>query len=381
MGYREIAAGLRGRIEAGEISPGAYLPTERSLQDAHRASRTTVRRALALLVETGWAENLPGRGVVAARGYRRGALRRVACVDSDSYVARMLRVRLAERLASLGFELIPLGASVGQGMEPAFRQALDEGFAAVLVWAYEGFPDPELVGRLNRQLPIVALDHRLEGADCDLVSFDYERAAFEATEHLIRQGARRIGVVGMLDMLEITHQRFRGYLRAMFAHGLQPLPRDFVFFATSGHDEPDLSLLEARLCSQDRPDGFFVMQDTFAAAMVEVALRAGLGLPDDLRLAMLGDEVEVSVDERGMTAVAFDWDRLAEDAFELLRDRLDRLHRPSQVRLSPHHLIVRGLCGAASSEWTAADAAFRGFRDGGMEPRVAVQFGAVYPAR
>lgn len=374
FGYREIAAGLRERVEAGEIPAGSYLPTERKLQDAYGASRTTVRRALALLVETGWAEILPGRGVVAARGYRRGTTRQVACVDSDSYVARMLRVRLAERLRPLGFELVALGRSLGDPLEPALRQTMDEGFAAALVWTYEGFPDPDLVGRLSRQLPIVALDHRLEGSNSDLVSFDYERAAFDATEHLIRQGARRIGVVGMLDMLEITHHRFRGYLRAMFAHGLQPQPRDFIFFATSGHDEPDVSILEARLRSGDRPDAFFIMQDSFAADTVATGLRAGLMLPRDLKLATLGDEYDISVDEFGMTTIAFDWERLAEDAFALLRERLDRLHRPSQTRVSPHHLIVRGLCGAAPSEWTREEAALRGFRSDGTAPRAARRF-------
>lgn len=371
-GYRAITASLRGRIEAGEIPAGSYLPTERELQDAYGASRTTVRRALASLVETGWAEALPGRGVVAARGYRRGTTRRVACIDNDSYVARMLRIRLAERLRELELELVALGRD--QGMESALQSTLDEGYAAAFVWTYEGFPNRELVTHVNRQLPIIALDHRLEGADGDLVSFDYERAAFDATEHLVRQGARRIGVVGMMDMLEINHQRFRGYLRAMFAHGLQPQPRDFVFFATSGHDAPDVSLLEARLRSGDRPDALFVMQDSFAAETVAAALRAGLFLPHDLKLATLGDDFDVSVDDLAMTAIAFDWERLAEEAFTLLRQRLENLHRPSQTRLVPHHLIVRGLCGAPGSEWTPEVEMVRGFRADGTAARAETSF-------
>ena len=371
-GYRVITTLLQGRIAAGEIPTGSYLPTERELQDAYGASRTTVRRALASLVETGWAEALPGRGVIAARGYRRGTTRRVACIDNDSYVARMLRVRLASRLREQGLELVTLGR--GQGMEQALQSTLEEGCAAAFVWTYEGFPNRDLVGDVARQLPIVALDHPLEGADGDLVSFDYEQAAFDATEHLIRQGARRIGVVGMMDMLEINHQRFRGYLRAMFAHGLQPQPRDFVFFATSGHDAPDVSLLETRLRSGDRPDALFVMQDSFATETVATALRSGLFLPHDLKLATLGDDYDVSMDDLGMTAIAFDWEGLAEDAFTLLRQRLESLHRPSQTRLVPHHLIVRGLCGAPPSDWTPEKEMVRGFREDGTAPRAETRF-------
>ena len=47
--YQQIAAELRARIEAGTYD-GA-LPTEFAISEAFQASRQTVRRALALLVD------------------------------------------------------------------------------------------------------------------------------------------------------------------------------------------------------------------------------------------------------------------------------------------------------------------------------------------
>jgi LacI family transcriptional regulator len=203
-----------------------------------------------------------------------------------------------------------------------------------------------------RQLPMIALNHRLEEAECDLVTFDHEQAAYDATAQLIRQGCRRIGVTGMLDMLDMTHNRFRGYLRAMFDYGLQPEPQDFLFIATSGHDEPDPAALEVRLRSGDRPEAFVILQDSCAAAVVGAAVRAGLSVPTDLKVAALGSEYAVTVDDRGMTAIAFDWQTLADQAMSLLAERLRHLHRPAQVRVAPHRLVVRGLCGAPPEEWT-----------------------------
>ena len=60
-----------------------------------------------------------------------------------------------------------------------------------------------------------------------------------------------------------------------------------------------------------RPDALFVLQDVFVPTVVECALRAGLSVPGDLRLATLGDDLDVTVDGVGMTAVAFDWEALA----------------------------------------------------------------------
>ena len=351
-GYREVASVLQGRVEGGEFAPGSYLPTERKLQEDYGVSRTTVRRALASLIDAGWAEALPGRGVVAARGFRRATSGKVAVIDNDSYVANVLHARMREGLQALGLEPVNLGRGAGYSMEDALRKTAEDEFMAALVWSYEGFPNAELVASVNRQLPIVALDHRLEGAECDLVTFDYERAAYDATSHLIAQGSRRIGVVGMLDMLEITHARFRGYLRAMFAHGIQPEPRDFLFVATSGHNRADPSVLESRLRSGDRPDGMLVMQDGYVAATVAAALRSGLALPGDLRIATLGDDYDVRVDGLRTTAVAFDWDGFVREALGLLQNRMANLHGPPLTRRAGYRLVVRGLSGAPPSGWT-----------------------------
>src|SRR5947207_2374987 len=60
--YRQIAEILRGRIESGEIAPGAQLPTEIELMDQYMASRNTVRDAIKLLTTRGLVEARAGQG-------------------------------------------------------------------------------------------------------------------------------------------------------------------------------------------------------------------------------------------------------------------------------------------------------------------------------
>jgi GntR family transcriptional regulator len=47
--YREIAADLRRRVEAGEFAAGRLLPSEAELSGAYSASRVTIRKALEAL--------------------------------------------------------------------------------------------------------------------------------------------------------------------------------------------------------------------------------------------------------------------------------------------------------------------------------------------
>jgi LacI family transcriptional regulator len=339
-GFGDITAKLRDRIAAGEFAAGAYLPTERELQDGFGASRTTIRKALSALVDSGWAMNVPMKGVVAGRGLKPGISNHVAFIHANDFTLGDLSKRLGTLLDKLGLHLIHINGAYDQPMETALEVAVNCNCVGALVWSYRGFPDQDEIRKVSRQLPIVALDHRIAGDDTDLVTFDHEAAAFEATEFLIRAGCRRIGVTGMLDMLEITHLRFRGYMRAMFSNGLQPLPQDFIFTFTSGLTHSQMGALEHALSSGDRPDGFLVLQDLFVPEVAVAVRNAGLSPSVDVLLSTIGTNVREDVMTVTRAAVILDWETLAGQAVELLEERLSNLHQPPKVCFAPHHLIL-----------------------------------------
>lgn len=64
--YRVIADELRERIESGTIPPGTLLPTESALTAEFRASRGTIRQAIAVLREAQLVATEHGRGTYAS---------------------------------------------------------------------------------------------------------------------------------------------------------------------------------------------------------------------------------------------------------------------------------------------------------------------------
>lgn len=60
--YRQIAAQLRERINAGEFPPDVPLPSLVQIQQETGVAATTVVRALRLLVDEGLIYTVPGRG-------------------------------------------------------------------------------------------------------------------------------------------------------------------------------------------------------------------------------------------------------------------------------------------------------------------------------
>jgi GntR family transcriptional regulator len=60
--YRRIEADLRDRIRAGELAPGARVPTELELMERYGVSRATVRQAIGGLIAAGAVEVRRGLG-------------------------------------------------------------------------------------------------------------------------------------------------------------------------------------------------------------------------------------------------------------------------------------------------------------------------------
>jgi GntR family transcriptional regulator len=60
--YRQIADDLQRQIEAGDLAPGAQLPTELELREQYGASRNTVRDSVRWLTNRGLVQTLAGQG-------------------------------------------------------------------------------------------------------------------------------------------------------------------------------------------------------------------------------------------------------------------------------------------------------------------------------
>jgi GntR family transcriptional regulator len=63
--YEQLAAVLRAEIDAGRIA--SRLPSETSLVQQYGVSRGTVRRAVALLIDAGYAQVSRGRGTFVTK--------------------------------------------------------------------------------------------------------------------------------------------------------------------------------------------------------------------------------------------------------------------------------------------------------------------------
>lgn len=201
-------------------------------------------------------------------------------------------------------------------------------------------------------MPIITLAHRLRGIDSDLISFDHLAIGRTAAHHLYSQGRRRIAVTGMMDMLPENQDKLAGVMKAAFEWGVQPSASDYVFCSTSGQSKNDTRLLRFRLSQADRPDAVIVFQDDYIPAVIEAIHSCRLGVPEDVALVSIGDDMDVTVGDKSLTAIAHDWESFAVLAIRALTQRLRNPQALCQTLYAAHTLNIRGLCGAPKPIWT-----------------------------
>lgn len=349
--YEAVATALREAIQGRQISIDTLLPTERELQERYGVSRTTVRRALSELIATGWAENLPNRGVIAKMGHVPGDSRKVAYIDHRELIHTYLFFELSRLLGDAGYHLIPVD-SHDIGTVQAMANCADREFAAAFVWSKNAFPDRKLVAEIQTKMAIVAIDHSLDGPDSDVVMPDHFDAARQVVSHLIAQGRRRIAISGMLTHLDDASERYAGYVKAHYDHGLNLHASDLVFSSPNHPEVEDVRLLRYRLAEPDRPDAIFVLHDMSVPVVVAAVQDAGLRVPEDVAVVGIGNDLPYVIGEVGLTTVALNWKLVAVELVKRLQARLSHPAARYVRTTVPVELVVRGSCGAPPEAWS-----------------------------
>lgn len=345
-GYQAIAGVLREEIRMGKLAVDSLLPTERELVQRFGVSRVTVRRALSALVDSGWGEAAPNRGIVARLGPSTGRNRNIAFVDHGSSLNRRLFSELSKQTLAAGYHLVHLDSSV-HGVTGSLEYADNHRFAGAFIWSKKGYPDAAPLLKVVRNMPVVALDHDLQTVTTDVVTIDSFGGMRALTKHLADQGRRRIAITGFSDMLLSNHHRFSGYLMGLFDAGLQPMPRDFVWCATSALDGVDLLPLRRRLLDDDRPDAVVIANDIFVHEVSDLIESMGHSIPRDIAVAAFGDDVQRRYDQVSLTHTTFEWERIAEAAIRQMLFRIESPSAAAQTVVVPTTIVVGGSCGAS----------------------------------
>ena len=286
----------------------------------------------------------PSRAAQALSRRRTNAIAVVVPLFTRYFYVEVLR-GIEQALAASAYALVIYSIERAADRDRAFKDLVESRRAdgALVVSLTPDSSQVESLQSLN--LPAVLIDSAHPALPSVLV--DHERAAADATRHLIRLGHRHIALIDHQEdpvRLESTSGRAPGYRQALSEAGI-PWRADYEVIADFT-PEGGQTGLRSLLARPEPPTAVFVGSDTQALGVLEAAREAGLRIPGDLAVVGYND-VEVAR-YVGLTTMRVPMREMGRRGAELLLNALEQgQYDPAHICFQAE-LVVRRTCGPVS---------------------------------
>ena len=325
------------KVLAGRLNLSATT-ISKALQDSHEISEPTKKRVKALAAELNYTPNT---------------------------YARSLRTRKSETIAVVLPEIADhFFAFVINGIEAIARE---KGYHVLIYLTHEDYNrEKEILeyikkGRIDgllisvtknttatahiavmeqENIPVIFFDRVMEQMQLPkVVTNDFE-SCYQATQHLLNCGCKKINVCTISPDLEISKQRILGYQKAMSDHQMLFEENQILF---CDDDIQCYDQIYKSLQAKNRPDGLLAIVDKLTLPVYLACEQLNLKIPQDLKVISFSNNPTAGILNPSLTTVSQPAFLIGQTAATLLLDSLDPKNNKVQqdITVIPSELIIR----------------------------------------
>ena len=226
-----------------------------------------------------------------------------------------------------------------KGVETFLRSRVD----CVLASFSKETIDPDHYREIkNRGIPLVLFDRTNDDLGVPSVVVDDYRGAFNATQHLVNQGCKRIAHIGGQQHVPIFNERRKGYADALKANNI-PVDEELVVYGTVSIEAGKECMLNL-LKLQQVPDAIFAVEDFTALGAMQAIKEAGKRIPEDVAVIGFANEPFGKHITPSLSTVDQQATKMGEEAaglfFKVCEKNEFYLRNPPKIILEPA-LVVR----------------------------------------
>lgn len=155
----------------------------------------------------------------------------------------------------------------------------------------------------NKHIPVIFFDRVEENSDNAKVVIDNYKNGYQATQHLIEQGCKRIVIVTANLNRNVYAQRFKGYKDALFDNGIT-FDENLVLIKDLSEKcgrEAALQILEMK----PMPDAAFITNDFSAAVCMQTLKEHGVRIPEDIAIVGFNNDAISKIVEPQLTTINY----------------------------------------------------------------------------
>ncbi len=138
----------------------------------------------------------------------------------------------------------------------------------------------------------------------DLILTENSNSIFKITEHLIKKGRKSFSFIGDINYAKSNYERFEGFSKALLSHGL-PYNTDLSLTGSIGIDTYKEEIGAFLDTLPYMPDAFVCVNDYVACILMQLLLRRGIRIPEEVALSGFDANTENPLAESLTTVQVF----------------------------------------------------------------------------
>jgi len=155
---------------------------------------------------------------------------------------------------------------------------------------------------LDQNIQLIQFDRVADELETLKVINDNEQASFEAVDHMIEQGYKRIALLEGPQNLDIFRQRKKGYLQALAKHNIPVI--DELIIENTWTKELGAKGTRQLLTLPEPPDAIFASVSDFSAlGVLEVATAMDIKVPSQLGICGYSNEDFTEITSPSITTI------------------------------------------------------------------------------
>lgn len=271
----------------------------RALNDSNRVSPKTKELVLKTAKELNYQQNSLALALKSGRTFNVGV---VVPYINHTFFASVIR-GIEEELEPKGYHVI-----ICQSHEDVKNEAkqiktlLNTHIDGIFISVSKTTEDIKHIEEVcDEGVPLIFFDRKKDISGVSSVTINDYEGAFAATEHLIKQGYKKIAHIGGDPKLQIYKNRYDGYIAALKAYDI-PINENRIL-EVSSTVEAGITAVQELLDKKIEFDSFFSASDYVALGGMRELRSRGLKIPEDIGVVGFSNEPFTKYLERPLTTV------------------------------------------------------------------------------
>ncbi|WP_142784230.1 LacI family DNA-binding transcriptional regulator [Changchengzhania lutea] len=291
----------------------------RALNDHPDISESTTEKVKKLATDLNYVPN------IFAKGFRRHKSNIIGVIvpSITHYFTTTIIRSILEEAALKGYRVIISESNNDINKQSEMLNTMIQfGVDGILMSLSKMTRNVESVLKIANTIPLILFDKVSNKIPCTQVRVNDEEAAFNAIEHLINIGKKRIAIIKESEFSYNSEKRYTGYLRALKEHQI-PLDDKIILSCEDINMEQGKILTNILLNLKERPDAIFAITDSAAIGVIKILKKYNVNIPKEIAVVGFSNSSHSTVIEPQLTTVDQPGNRIGKTAVNYLIEEIN----------------------------------------------------------